>query len=73
MVALHARRSYDSIRRFHDKSARKPLIVVLTGTDLYRDIHSDPDAQDSLALAVRLAAKASLVAEIAWEWFVSIF
>ena len=33
---------------------RRPLVVVLTGTDLYRDIHRDRSAQRSLALADRL-------------------
>jgi hypothetical protein len=32
-----------------------------------------PMARMGMAKAVRLAAKASLVAEIAWEWFVSMF
>src|SRR5581483_9437964 len=54
LIALHARRSHPSIRRFHEAFPAKPLIVVLTGTDLYRDIHTDPDAQESLALATRL-------------------
>ena len=54
MVALHARRSHPSIRRFAEQQTAKPLVVVLTGTDLYRDIHSDADAQASLDLATRL-------------------
>ena len=39
LIALHALRSADSIRRFHEAHPTKPLIVVLTGTDVYRDIH----------------------------------
>jgi putative glycosyltransferase (TIGR04348 family) len=54
LVALHARRSYKSIRKFHDVYPHLPLIVVLTGTDLYRDIHTDRDAQRSLEMADRL-------------------
>jgi putative glycosyltransferase (TIGR04348 family) len=57
MVALHARRSADSIARWADASARgphRPLAVVLTGTDLYRDIGTDAAADRSLALADRL-------------------
>ncbi len=54
LIALHARRSHPSVRRFHEAFPGKPLIVVLTGTDLYRDIRTDPDAQDSLTLATRL-------------------
>src|SRR5947207_13193073 len=52
LIALHARRSHESIVRF--KQSAKPLIVVLTGTDLYRDLPDSPEAQKSLALADRL-------------------
>jgi hypothetical protein len=38
LVALHAGRSYTSIRRFHVKHPECPLLVALTGTDLYRDL-----------------------------------
>ena len=31
-----------------------PLVVALTGTDLYGDIHTSPEAQTSLDLATRL-------------------
>ncbi|MEO6017771.1 MAG: selenoneine biosynthesis selenosugar synthase SenB [Polaromonas sp.] len=54
MVALHARRSAPSIQAWADAWPGKPLIVVLTGTDLYRDIHTDAGAQQSLALATHL-------------------
>jgi putative glycosyltransferase (TIGR04348 family) len=51
MLALHARRSHDSIKRF---PRQKPLILALTGTDVYRDIHESAEAQESLELAHRL-------------------
>ncbi len=54
MVALHARRSADSIHAWAKAFPDRPLIVVLTGTDLYRDIHHDATAQQSLALATHL-------------------
>lgn len=54
LIALHARRSADSIRRFRERHPRLPLIVVLTGTDVYRDIHRDRKAQQSLEYASRL-------------------
>ena len=54
LIALHARRSYGSIRRFSQLHNGSPLVVVLTGTDLYRDIKNDEDAQRSLELANRL-------------------
>jgi putative glycosyltransferase (TIGR04348 family) len=54
LIALHARRSADSIRRFHQMRPGAPVVVALTGTDLYRDIRSDAKAQQSLELATRL-------------------
>ena len=54
MLALHARRSADSVARWHAAHPHKPLAVVLTGTDLYRDIQADAEAQRSIALAHRL-------------------
>src|SRR6267154_4100482 len=54
MIALHARRSHASIAQFNERFPDSPLVVVLTGTDLYRDIRTDRDAQASLVLADRL-------------------
>ncbi|HSQ03425.1 MAG TPA: selenoneine biosynthesis selenosugar synthase SenB [Burkholderiales bacterium] len=54
MIALHARRSHESILRYSERFPRRPLIVTLTGTDLYRDIRSDAAARLSLKLATRL-------------------
>ncbi len=54
MIALHARRSAPSIAAWASAQPDKPLVVVLTGTDLYRDIVDDPVAQQSLSLASHL-------------------
>ena len=54
MIALHARRSASSIATFAAAFPAFPLIVVLTGTDLYRDIRSDAAARRSLQLATKL-------------------
>lgn len=54
LVALHARRSAPSVAAFAQAHPRRPLLLALTGTDLYRDIHVDADARRSLALAWRL-------------------
>ncbi len=51
MLALHARRSHLSIKAF---PADRPLVVALTGTDVYRDIHESAEARESLELAHRL-------------------
>jgi putative glycosyltransferase (TIGR04348 family) len=54
MIALHARRSHASIARFAAQHPDRPLLLVLTGTDLYRDIQCDNDAQASLEMARRI-------------------
>jgi putative glycosyltransferase (TIGR04348 family) len=54
MIALHARRSAPAIQAWKRMHPERPLVVVLTGTDLYRDIATDADARQSLALADRL-------------------
>src|SRR5687767_10439736 len=40
LIALHARKSAASVGRFHHVHRERPLIVALTGTDLYRDIET---------------------------------
>ena len=54
MIALHARRSHPSIKRYTAAHHGRPLIVTLTGTDLYRDIRFDEAARESLELATAL-------------------
>ena len=54
MIALHARRSAGSITAFAAAYPASPLILALTGTDLYRDIRTDAQAQHSLQLASQL-------------------
>ena len=54
MVALHARRSADAISAWSAVHPGHGLAVVLTGTDLYRDIQTVAAAQRSLALAQAL-------------------
>ncbi len=51
LIALHARRSADSVAAWRAAHPTRPLLLALTGTDLYRDIHTDTRAQHSLALA----------------------
>ena len=54
MIALHARRSHDSIARYRAAHPIAPLIVTLTGTDLYRDLPESAEAQRSLEMADRI-------------------
>jgi putative glycosyltransferase (TIGR04348 family) len=57
IIALHAWRSADSIRRFRDLYPDRPMIVGLSGTDIYDYIDRDPGpVLHSLACADRLVA-----------------
>jgi putative glycosyltransferase (TIGR04348 family) len=57
MIALHAWRSADAIRRFRELYPERPLIVALTGTDIYEYLDRDPEPTlRSLACADRLIA-----------------
>ena len=60
MLALHARRSHESIKRFQGKGF---LVVALTGTDVYRDIRISPEARESVELADRLVVLQPKAAE----------
>lgn len=51
MLALHARRSAESMAQFRQVRAHGGLILALTGTDVYGDIHTIDAAQRSLQLA----------------------
>jgi putative glycosyltransferase (TIGR04348 family) len=54
LIALHARRSSSSVAAFAAAWPACPSVLVLTGTDLYRDIKTNTDAQRTLRLATRL-------------------
>jgi putative glycosyltransferase (TIGR04348 family) len=54
LIALHARRSHASVERYRAAHPRAPLVVALTGTDLYRDLPGSAEARHSLVLADRL-------------------
>jgi putative glycosyltransferase (TIGR04348 family) len=57
MIALHAWRSAESIRDFRERYPERPLIVALSGTDIYEYIDRDPaPTLHSLACADRLVA-----------------
>src|SRR5882672_4603027 len=54
LIALHARRSADSIERFREHAPGRRIAVVLTGTDLYKDLPASTEAKRSIELADRL-------------------
>ena len=51
LVALHARKSHPSVEGFRRRRPGRPVMVALTGTDLYGDILTSPEAQRSLEAA----------------------
>ena len=63
MIALHARRSAASVAAWRAAHPARPLVLVLTGTDLYRDIDVDATARHSLALADALVVLNELGAQ----------
>ena len=42
LIALHGLRSYDSIQRFKDAHPDHRLVLIMTGTDIYRDLQNSP-------------------------------
>ena len=54
LLALHARRSHESILELWRNHPQKRIVLALTGTDVYRDIRISGEAQESLERADRL-------------------
>ena len=54
LIALHARRSFTAIVNFRRQNDNVPIIVALTGTDLYRDLRRSKAAQKALEIADRI-------------------
>jgi len=56
LIALHAHRSFDSISRAHQTHPEIPIIITLTGTDVYGDLSPGTRAFKSLEIATRIVA-----------------
>ncbi|HEV3258559.1 MAG TPA: selenoneine biosynthesis selenosugar synthase SenB [Gemmataceae bacterium] len=54
LVALHALHSFPSMERYRSAWPEAPLVLALTGTDLYDSIHTRAEARQALELATRL-------------------
>ncbi len=51
LIALHAYRSYSSIKTFKEAHPNKPVLLMITGTDIYRDMLQHPEVHMSMKLA----------------------
>ena len=63
LIALHARRSFPAIQRFRQKHPLAPLVVALTGTDLYGKLENSAEAMCSLEFASRVVVLQGLGVE----------
>ena len=51
LVALHAYRSHLSLVQFRRSYPDKPIVLIMTGTDLYRDMSIHPEVLQSMKMA----------------------
>lgn len=54
LIALHAYRSHQSIVEFKKQYPSRPLVLILTGTDIYRDIDNHSEVIQSMEMADKL-------------------
>jgi putative glycosyltransferase (TIGR04348 family) len=54
LIALHAYRSHQSIVEFKKKYPNRPIVLILTGTDLYRDMENHGEVIQSMEMADQL-------------------
>ena len=69
LIALHARKSATAIESFHANHPRSPIVILLTGSDLYADLNGLPESRAimkrTLTLATRLVvAQATSINDI---------
>jgi putative glycosyltransferase (TIGR04348 family) len=51
LIAMHARKSAAVVKAFQGAHPGRPVLLVLTGTDLYRDLAISPAARDTVTAA----------------------
>jgi len=69
LVALHARKSHRAVIDYRRQNPEGPIIVALTGTDVYRDIRTSHSARKSLDVATRIVVlQPKAIDELRPEW-----
>jgi len=72
LIALHARRSANAIQWWRDQRSPRPVVVALTGTDLYVDLPDDATTTKSVnsadALIVLQSEAVSRLSKINSTW-----
>jgi putative glycosyltransferase (TIGR04348 family) len=63
LIALHAHKSAASVSRSFETCPGRPIVVALTGTDLYRDLPESIAARTALAIARRIVVLQPLAIE----------
>jgi putative glycosyltransferase (TIGR04348 family) len=63
LIALHARRSAAPIARWRARRPGAPIVLVLTGTDLYRDLDADADADADARHSLECASRIVVLQE----------
>ena len=51
LIALHGLRSHDSIRAFKKTHPDRPVVLIMTGTDIYRDLKNSKKVIQSMEMA----------------------
>ena len=54
LIALHAYRSHQSIVAFKKQYLSRPIVLIMTGTDIYRDIKNHSEVIESMEIADQL-------------------
>ncbi len=54
LIGLHAKKSHEALKSYRHAHPHAPLVLALTGTDLYRDLRRSARARQSLEWADRL-------------------
>ena len=67
LIALHARKSHRAVINYRRQSPDGPIVVALTGTDVYRDIRTNHSARKSLDIANMIVVLQPKAIEELWQ------